>query len=144
MVGPVVKQKFYDKLKKFSRNLNCQVSFLGDLHDGELETVYREADVFVMPSMPREKSVEGFGFVYLEAASHGLPVIAHETGGVKDAVQHGKNGFLVNPDEPDSLAGCIGKLIEDEDLRKEMGEQGLKWASSHSWDEVAMQLYSGI
>ncbi|MBT3636944.1 MAG: glycosyltransferase family 4 protein [Opitutae bacterium] len=144
LVGPVVKRKFYDKLKKFSGNLNCQVSFLGDLHDGELETVYREADVFVMPSMPREKSVEGFGFVYLEAASHGLPVVAHETGGVKDAVQHGKNGFLVNPDEPDSLAECIGKLIEDEDLRKEMGEQGLKWASSHSWDEVAMQLYSGI
>ena len=110
----------------------------------KLKTVYQEADVFVMPSMPREKSVEGFGFVYLEAASHGLPVIAHETGGVKDAVQHGKNGFLINPDEPDSLAKCIGKLIEDEDLRKKMGEQGLKWASSHSWDEVAMQLYSGI
>ena len=97
-----------------------------------------------MPSMPREKSVEGFGFVYLEAASHGLPVIAHDTGGVKDAVQHGKNGFLINPDEPEYLVECIGKLIKDENLREEMGEQGVKWASSHSWDEVAMQLYSGI
>jgi phosphatidyl-myo-inositol dimannoside synthase len=144
LVGPVVKRKFFDKLKKLAGSLKCQVSFLGDLHDGELKTVYREADVFVMPSMPREKSVEGFGFVYLEAASHGLPVIAHETGGVKDAVRHGENGFLINPDEPESLVECIGKLIEDGDLRKKMGEQGLKWASSHSWDEVAMQLYSGI
>ncbi len=143
-VGPVVKQKFYDKLKKLACNLNCKVSFLGDLRDGELKTVYQEADLFVMPSMPREKSVEGFGFVYLEAASHGLPVIAHDTGGVKDAVQHGKNGFLINPDKPEILVECIGNLIKDEKLRREMGEQGVKWASSHSWDEVAMQLYSGI
>ncbi len=143
-VGPVVKHKFYDKLKKLASNLNCDVSFLGDLRDGELKTVYQEADLFVMPSMPREKSVEGFGFVYLEAASHGLPVIAHDTGGVKDAVRHGRNGFLIDPDEPESLTERIGSLIKDENLRKEMGEKGVKWASSHSWDEVAMQLYSGI
>ena len=144
LVGPIVKRKFFDKLKKIAGDLNCRVSFLGNLRDGELKTVYQEADLFVMPSMPREQSVEGFGFVYLEAASHGLPVIAHDTGGVKDAVQHGKNGFLINPDEPESLVECIGKLIKDENLREEMGEQGVKWASSHSWDEVAMQLYSGI
>jgi phosphatidyl-myo-inositol dimannoside synthase len=143
LVGPVVKRSFYDKLKKLAYNLNCQVSFLGDLKDDELKSVYQEADLFVMPSMPREKSVEGFGFVYLEAASHGLPVIAHETGGVKDAVQDGKNGFLINPDELEALSECIGKLIEDVNLREEMGNEGLKWATSHSWDEVAMQLYSG-
>lgn len=141
-VGPVVKQKFYDELKKAAGKINCPVSFLGDLADNDLRIVYESADLFVMPSMPRARSVEGFGFVYLEAASHGLPVIAHETGGVKDAVRHGKNGFLINPDEPESLVECIGKLIENKDLRKDMGEQGVKWASSHSWDEVAMQLYS--
>jgi phosphatidyl-myo-inositol dimannoside synthase len=143
LVGPVVKPNFYDKLKKFACNLSCQVSFLGDLHDEELKAVYQGADLFVMPSMPRGKSVEGFGFVYLEAASHGIPVIAHETGGVKDAVLHGKNGFLVNPDEPEVLSECIGKLIENAKLREEMGNEGIKWASSHSWEEIAMQLYSG-
>jgi len=143
LVGPVVKRKFYEKLKKFAGELNCQISFLGDLKDDELRNVYQEVDLFVMPSMPREKSVEGFGFVYLEAASHGLPVIAHETGGVKDAVRHGENGFLINPDKPDALMECLSKLIENDALREEMGNQGLKWASSHSWEEVAMQLYSG-
>ena len=144
LVGPVVKRKFYEKLKNLAGDLNCQISFLGDLKDDELRNVYQEVDLFVMPSMPREKSVEGFGFVYLEAASHGLPVIAHETGGVKDAVRHGENGFLINPDKPDALMECLSKLIEDDALREEMGNQGLKWASSHSWEEVAMQLYSGI
>ena len=118
--------------------------FSGDLRDGELKTVYQEADLFVMPSMPRGEKRGRIWFRLLEAASHGLPVIAHDTGGVKDAVRHGRNGFLIDPDEPESLTECIGSLIKDENLRKEMGKQGVKWASSHSWDEVAMQLYSGI
>jgi phosphatidylinositol alpha-1,6-mannosyltransferase len=92
--------------------------------------------------MPRARSVEGFGFVYLEANSHGLPVIAHRTGGVEDAVLDGKTGFLVNPDEPAELVKRLGQLIEDNELRKEMGEEGVRWASSHSWEEVAIQIYS--
>jgi len=143
-VGPIVNKKFSDKLRKMAGLTNCPVSFLGDLADNDLRIVYESADLFVMPSMPRARSVEGFGFVYLEANSHGLPVIAHRTGGVEDAVLDGKTGFLVNPDEPAELVKCLGKLIEDNELRKEMGEEGIKWASSHSWEEIAMQIYSKV
>ena len=143
-VGPVVDQSFYRSLEQDAKRSGCEIMFLGELSDGELREQYERADVFGLTSMPRKDSIEGFGFVYLEAASHGLPVIAHDTGGVKDAVRHGRNGFLIDPDEPESLTERIGSLIKDENLRKEMGEKGVKWASSHSWDEVAMQLYSGI
>lgn len=143
-VGPIVNKKFSDELRKMASLTDFPVSFLGDLTDHDLRIVYESADLFVMPSMPRAKSVEGFGFVYLEAGSHGLPVIAHRTGGVEDAVVDGKTGLLVNPEEPANLARSLKKLIEDDDLRKEMGAEGIKWASSHSWDEVAMQVYSKV
>ena len=143
-VGPIVNKKFSDKLRKMAGLTNCPVSFLGDLADNDLRIVYESADLFVMPSMPRARSVEGFGFVYLEANSHGLPVIAHRTGGVEDAVLDGKTGFLVNPDEPTELVKRLNQLIHDNDLRKEMGEEGIKWASSHSWEGIAMQIYSKV
>ena len=81
-VGPIVKERFYNNLKKLSENLGCKVRFLGDLPDDELKKHYQNSDIFILPSMPRAKSVEGFGFVYLEASSHGLPIIAHRIGGV--------------------------------------------------------------
>ena len=143
-IGPIVNEKFSDKLRKMASNAHCPVSFLGDLGDNDLRIVYESSDLFVMPSMERARSVEGFGFVYLEANSHGIPVIAHRTGGVEDAVVDGKTGFLINPEEPESLRECLIRLIEDDALRKEMGEEGIKWACSHSWDEVAAQLYSKV
>ena len=87
-VGPVVKRKFFNSLIKQSLNSKLEIDFLGDLEDEKLRKIYQESDIFILPSVPKAKSVEGFGFVYLEASSHGIPVIAHQTGGVEDAVIH--------------------------------------------------------
>ena len=76
-----------------SINSKLEIDFLGDLKDEKLRNIYQESDIFILPSLPRAKSVEGFGFVYLEASSNGIPVIAHQTGGVEDAVLHNKTGF---------------------------------------------------
>jgi glycosyltransferase involved in cell wall biosynthesis len=62
--------------------------------------------------MPRAKSVEGFGFVYLEASSHGLPIIAHRIGGVEDAVKDGETGILTNPERPKELKDALEALID--------------------------------
>ena len=67
--------------------------FTGDLLDQELQQAYNEADFFALTSIPRTKSVEGFGFVYLEASAHGLPIIAHKTGGWKMLYGMGKQAF---------------------------------------------------
>ena len=50
-----------------------------------------------MTSIDHRHSVEGFGLVYLEAAAHGLPVVAHAVGGVPEAVVDGVTGLLVPP-----------------------------------------------
>ena len=120
----------------------CIRDSLGDLPDEELKKYYQNSDIFILPSMPRAKSVEGFGFVYLEASSHGLPVIAHRIGGVEDAVKDGETGILTNPERPKELKDALKLLLTDTGLRKKMGQVGKNWAKKHCWETVAKNIYS--
>ena len=140
-VGPVVKKSFYEKLRTRAMKIGCTVTFLGDLEERELKSVYQSSDIFILPSMPRANSVEGFGFVYLEASSHGLPILAHRIGGVEDAIKDGETGILTNPEKPEELEKALKTLLVDETLRAQLGDAGKEWANAHSWKSVAKALY---
>ena len=140
-VGPVVKKSFYEKLRTRAMKIGCTVTFLGDLEERELKSVYQSSDIFILPSMPRANSVEGFGFVYLEASSHGLPILAHRIGGVEDAVVDGKTGYLTNPKNPEHLKNRLQQLLEDKSIGVKMGQAGKEWAKTHQWGTVAKMLY---
>jgi len=120
------------------------VTFDGDCTDEELALLYAKSDIFALTSQPKPKSVEGFGFVYLEASAYGLPIIANWTGGVEDAVLDKKTGLLSEPKDLENLTSNFHTLISDENYRKMLGQNGIKWASSHSWGNTAKKLYSGI
>ena len=139
--GPIVKKSFYDQLLIKSKSLGAKINFLGDINDEELKKYYQKSDIFALTSMPRSNSVEGFGFVYLEASSHGLPIIAHRIGGVEDAVKHGVTGILTNPQNQSELKSGLTKLIKDKDLRDKMGMEGKKWAHQNTWESLAKELY---
>jgi glycosyltransferase involved in cell wall biosynthesis len=117
------------------------VRFFGNLPDAELAKVYDRADIFAMTSVSHGHSVEGFGLVYLEAAAHGLPVVAHAIGGVAEAVLDGTTGILVEPDRPAQLAAAFEKLIHDEALRARLGAAGRAWARRNSWEQSASALF---
>ena len=95
-----------------------------------------------MTSISHGNSIEGFGLVYLEAAAHGLPVVAHNIGGVPEAVLDGRTGLLVPPERPAQLAAAFEKLIHDEDLRKQLGAAGREWAGRNCWKQSAEALFS--
>jgi phosphatidyl-myo-inositol dimannoside synthase len=118
------------------------VRFFGNLPDQELAGIYDGADIFAMTSVNLDHSVEGFGLVYLEAAAHGLPVVAHDVGGVSDAVVDGVTGLLVPPDRPVQLAAAFEKLIHDETLRRKLGAAGREWAMRNCWKESAEALFN--
>lgn len=118
------------------------VRFFGNLPDDELAGVYERADIFAMTSVNLERSVEGFGLVYLEAAAHGLPVVAHDVGGVGEAVKDGVTGLLVPPNRPAQLAAAFEKLIHDAALRRKLGDAGREWASRNCWRESAEALFN--
>jgi len=82
--------------------LQSMVTLTGYVTDQELRQIYSSVDMFVMPSKG-----EGFGIVYIEAASFGLPCIAGDQDGSPEALLGGKLGILVDPDNIDSIAQAI-------------------------------------
>ncbi|MEX2045424.1 MAG: glycosyltransferase family 4 protein, partial [Opitutus sp.] len=121
-----------------------EVRFFGNLPDDELASVYNRADIFAMTSVNLPRSIEGFGLVYLEAAAHGLPVVAHDVGGVSEAVINGVTGMLVPPERPLQLAAAFETLIHDPQLRARLGEAGREWAARNCWKESAAALFNPV
>lgn len=121
---------------------DLQVRFLGNLPDDELAAVFERADIFAMTSVTLPRSVEGFGLVYLEAAAHGLPVVAHDVGGVSEAVIDGVTGILVPPEQPLQLAAAFEKLIHDPGLRAQLGAAGREWARRNCWKQSVAALFN--
>jgi phosphatidylinositol alpha-1,6-mannosyltransferase len=106
-----------------------------------LTEVYEGADIFALTSVPHGHSIEGFGLVYLEAAVHGLPVVAHDVGGVSEAVLDSVTGLLIPPNRPAQLAAAFERLILDEDLRDRLGASGREWATRNCWKQSAKALF---
>ena len=143
IVGGQSKGGYEESLRaRAAERLDLTVRFLGKLPDEELAQVYESADIFAMTSVPHGESIEGFGLVYLEAAAHGLPVVAHDIGGVSEAVHDGKTGLLVPCNRPIQLAAAFERLIHEPELRKRFGSAGRAWARRNSWTKSAHALFS--
>lgn len=82
--------------------LSDNVTFTGRIDESQKADVFRLADAYVMPS-----SGEGFGFVFLEAMACGIPVVASETDGGREAIRDGQLGRLVNPKDAKGLKEAI-------------------------------------
>ena len=76
-------------------------------------------------------SIEGFGIAYIEAASFGIPSIASNTGGTKEAVIHNETGIILN--NLKDLENTIRELILDTDKRKLYGQNAKKRAAELNW-----------
>lgn len=111
-----------DSCQRLAARLNLSnVRFHGFKQKEDLPKHYAAADVFVFPSVQ-----EIFGLVMVEAAAAALPIIASEfAGGAHDVVEHGKNGYLVDPTNVANVAKYIKELAEDPAKRQRMGEQSL-------------------
>lgn len=119
------------------------VSFLGAVPDAERDARLREADVFVMPArFPEgEVAVEGFALVYLEAAAWGVPAIAGDVGGPREAVVDGETGLLVDPESPARVAAAILSLATDPERTRRLGERARRRAEAEfTWQHVAGEL----
>lgn len=97
------------------RHLQEHVRLLGRVaSDQTLSALYRRCNVFVMPLVPRDDDVEGFGMVAVEAAAHGVPTAGFSVGGLPDAVENGRSGLLVTPGDYPALTDAIFELLNNE------------------------------
>jgi phosphatidylinositol alpha-1,6-mannosyltransferase len=87
--------------------LGDRVRRLGHVSEQNLARLYRGADLFVMPNIPVEGDMEGFGVVMLEAGQCGCPVVASRLEGIRDVITEGVNGHLVPPKQPQAFADAI-------------------------------------
>ena len=100
---------------------------------------YQQADVLVSPSVvDKEGRQEAFGLVLAEAAACGLPIITSDVGGTKDIVRDGINGYFVPQKDPLALENKIRYLMENKNLREQMGKSGQELINEqYSWGSVA-------
>ncbi len=101
-----------------------KIKIISNVSDEKLPIFYQLADIFIMPARNIAGDVEGFGIVYLEAGLHAKPVIAGDSGGVRDAVEDNLSGLLVNPSDAGAIARAIVGLAQNERLCRELGEKG--------------------
>jgi glycosyltransferase involved in cell wall biosynthesis len=113
------------------RGLGGRVRMAGELADPELESVLRSSHALAVPSR-----YEGFGIVYLEGMSFGLPALASRAGGASDVVTDGEDGLLVPPDSPSAVARAIEEL-DDPDRLAAMGVTARERYERHpGWGET--------
>ncbi len=114
-------------------NLSGQVSFEDWLSSPKLAEKLSSASMVVLPS-----SEESFGNTMVESMASGAPLITTHVGSIPEVVLDGKTGILVPPNDPDSLAKAISKLLTDRTLANTLGAEGKKHVRSHfSWETTA-------
>jgi glycosyltransferase involved in cell wall biosynthesis len=111
--------RYSDELRALAVELGIadNILFLGLRSD--VPRLMAAVDLFAMPSFE-----EPFGLVYAEAMAMKKPVIAIDSGGTPEVVEHGKSGLLSPEGDDAALAANIKQLITDAQLRREMGEYG--------------------
>lgn len=121
-------------LEKLAQTLGIasQVSFLGWHSPQAVRDFYAQADIFVLSSVD-----EGMPNVILEAMAMGLPIVATTIAGSEELVQHGVNGYLVAPQQPDALARAVGWIIRDDKLRARMAQASRARVGQYEWHDVA-------
>jgi glycosyltransferase involved in cell wall biosynthesis len=95
---------------------------------GDLVRLYQEADIFVLPSL-----AEGFGHVYLEALSCGVPIICTDNTGGADIIRNGESGWILPAGDPAALADCLSWALSHRRQLREMREAARAVAEKFSW-----------
>ena len=94
------------------------VRVLGEIPPQEVAREYARSAVFCMPTL-----VEPFGIVFVEALTHGLPVVASDVGAVPDVVRR-ESGFLHAPHDHEAIAASLIRLLGNPELARQMGTAG--------------------
>jgi glycosyltransferase involved in cell wall biosynthesis len=117
---------------------NCTV--LGPVNASDLSRYYTEASVFCLPTKR-----EPFGIAFVEAMMHRLPIVATAVGAVPDMVEHGVNGFLVEPGKAEPLAQALCTLLDSPQLCQQFGRRSYdKAVERYTWEGTGQRIRNRI
>lgn len=121
---------YYRMVEDYIRK-NCleeHITFTGRVSNEQLQNLYRQADIFVFPSLH-----EGYGIVLLEAMSYGLPVVAFDNSAIPYTIKNAQNGLLANNADSQDFAEKVHSLLRDNTLYALLAQGAVKtYNNSHS------------
>jgi phosphatidyl-myo-inositol alpha-mannosyltransferase len=114
------------------------VEFVGYVSNELLPRYQHSAHIFCAPNTGNESQ----GIILLEAMAAGRPVVASNIDGFAGVITHGVEGLLVRPQDSDALGEALLEMVEDPDMRRDMGIKASERAQHFSWDRVAQRVLS--
>ena len=141
IVGPVVGQtgdaelqSILDEAKRLG--VADRLTYRGPIALDQLMRLYRDFDVFVLPTKPGE----GIPRVLLEAMANGVPVVTTAVSGITSLITHEQNGLLVPDGSAASIAAAVTRIIADAALRRRLIDNGFDTARAHTVERQAEQM----
>ncbi len=131
IVGDGSERKHLEKLAQDLKIADL-ITFVGRVSPEKVADEFAQASIFCGLSRS-----EALGNVFLEAQAAGCAVIATNVGGIPDIVNDGETGLLIAPDDVEAAANVIKKLLEGDDLRRKLLENGQKHAQNYDWGVIA-------
>ena len=108
------------------------IIYTGHISDEELVALYKNAEMFVMPSFE-----EGFGIPLLESMVCSCPIVSSDAGALKEV--GGDACLYFDPYNNEDMTDKIGKLLKDQSLKNQLIEKGQKRVKQFSWEKVSDQ-----
>lgn len=134
--GMTAEPKYASEMQGMVNGLSSIVTFHGALDNGPLIEKLKQAHALVVPS-----SYEGFGIVYLEGMGFGLPAIGTTAGAVGEIITHGENGYLIEPNDAESLTDHLRELENNRELLVRLSLNAVKrYKSQPKWEETAKEI----
>jgi phosphatidyl-myo-inositol dimannoside synthase len=132
-------------LRRRARRARVPIELVVRPDDARLAALYREFDIFALPTGRRWFGLEqeGLGLVYLEAANAGLPIVVGDSGGARETLIDGRTGFIVGSQQ--TLRSALARLVDDPLLRRRFGREGRCFVRErYSWPAVAARAEQAI
>jgi glycosyltransferase involved in cell wall biosynthesis len=126
-----------EHLEALVADTDGEIRFVGAVDPSEVEAYYRDAAIFVLPSVEGE----GMPNAVLEAMAFGLPVVATDSGGLPTLIDDGITGFVVPMRDSGALADRLTELLDHPERRADMGTAAREYVrENHSWDWLVSEL----
>ena len=123
-----------ESLKK-ELNLKEEVLFLHKVNEQLKVALLNKSNLFLMPSIISNKSVEGFGISFIEAASYSKGSIGGSDGGEADAIQNGRTGYICDGNNLNSIYENVLKFFENDNY-KVLGKHALEFSKEFKWKNI--------
>lgn len=119
-----------------------KVKFHGFVKPSKLPAAIRDYPIGVLP-LPANTIANHCNspLKLFDYMANGLAVVASDLSTIREIIEHGKNGHLVQPDNPESLAEGINRLISDPDYRNSLAHQAFRSVQKHSWQQRGAELH---